>query len=59
MFMSDRANFDGIAKKVSPPLYANKVFQKCFIDVNERGTEAAAFTCMYSIIVLLFCNHKY
>ena len=58
MFMADKANFEGIAKKVSPPLYTDKVFQKCFIDVNERGTEAAAVTCMYSIFILLFYNYN-
>lgn len=36
------ADFDGIS--VSGPLVLNEVAQKCYIDITEQGTEAAAVT---------------
>lgn len=39
---SSAADFDGIS--VSGPLVLNEVAQKCYIDITEQGTEAAAVT---------------
>lgn len=39
---SSAADFDGIS--VSGPLMVNEVAQKCYIDITEQGTEAAAVT---------------
>lgn len=39
---SAAADFDGIS--VSGPLVLNEVAQKCYIDITEQGTEAAAVT---------------
>lgn len=39
---SDRANFSGITK--SEHLEVSRAIQKVFIDVNEKGSEAAAAT---------------
>ena len=36
------ADFDGIS--ASGPLVLNEVAQKCYIDITEQGTEAAAVT---------------
>lgn len=39
---STAADFDGIS--VSGPLLLSEVAQKCYIDITEQGTEAAAVT---------------
>jgi serpin B len=41
---TDKANFTKMSDKHS--LYIDFVKQKCFIDVNEEGTEAAAVTAV-------------
>ena len=45
-FSRRRADFSGIAELVSRRLYISDVLQKTYVDLDERGTEAAAATVM-------------
>jgi len=47
MFSQDRANFTGFCGELPWPLFISGAVQKTFIEVNEKGTEAAAVTSMY------------
>ena len=41
---TDGANFTGIAE--DPPRYISQIIHKAYVEVNERGTEAAAVTAL-------------
>ena len=42
---SNKAEFGNISSR---PLSVSKVYQKTFINVDMKGTEAGSATCMYS-----------
>jgi serine protease inhibitor len=43
-FDDSRANFSGISENRREPLYLQEAIQRAYINVDERGTEAAALT---------------
>ena len=45
-FSRHKADFSGIARLVSRRLYVSSVLQKTYVDLDEKGTEAAAATIM-------------
>ena len=48
---SEKANFSNIS---SNKLFVSKILQKAFIEVNERGSEAAAVSSINSVFFLVF-----
>lgn len=52
---SDYADFSGIS---NTPMKVGKVVQKSFIEVNEGGSEATAFTCEFPFYYLNTSMHK-
>ena len=55
---SNKAEFGNISSR---PLSVSKVYQKTFINVDMKGTEAGSATCMYSCWFKLYLlgNKKY
>lgn len=45
-FIMGKANLKGIADVVGAPLFLSEIVHKSYIDVNEKGTEAAAVTAL-------------
>lgn len=45
-FSKHQADFSGIARLVSRRLYVSSVLQKTYVDLDEKGTEAAAATAV-------------
>jgi serpin B len=45
-FSKHQADFSGIARLVSRRLYVSNVLQKTYVDIDEKGTEAAAATAL-------------
>jgi serpin B len=44
-FHPEEADFTGMTRD-KPPLFVSKVIHKAWVDVNEKGTEAAAATAV-------------
>lgn len=56
---TEQANFKGISEEplLIPPLHVDGIAQKAFIEVNEKGTEAAAVSCKYFQVIIKILKH--
>ena len=54
LFDKDLADLSGIPDTARNELFVSEVFQKCFIEVNEEGSEAAAASGILFINLSLY-----
>jgi serpin B len=57
-FSKHQADFAGIARLVSRRLYVSKVLQRTYVDLDEKGTEAAATTAVIMQVTATASYHQ-